>query len=59
MHHLLTPSEDDRPLYVALQAGLTDLAVAYLKEPRIAERLTAIWIGGGAYPNGGRRACRP
>ena len=48
--------EDDRPLYVALQAGLTDLAVAYLKEPRIAERLTAIWIGGGAYPNGGRES---
>ena len=45
--------EDDRPLYIALQAGLTDLAIAYLKEPRIAERLTAIWIGGGAYPVGG------
>ena len=32
---------------------LTDLASAYLIEPRIAGRLTAIWIGGGRYPNGG------
>ena len=45
----------EEPLYLALQGTLTDLAVAYLCEPRIAERITAaIWIGGGAYPNGGR-----
>lgn len=29
------------------------MARAYLMEPRIADRLTAIWIGGGAYPEGG------
>lgn len=46
--------ECEEPLYIALQAGLTDLAAAYLTEPRIAERITAaIWIGGGAYPAGG------
>ena len=32
---------------------LTDIASAYLMEPRIAKRLTVIWIGGGLYPDGG------
>lgn len=45
--------EDDRPLYVIFLGAITDLACAYLMEPRIAKRLTAIWIGGGRYPNGG------
>lgn len=41
------------PLYIALQGGLTDLAIAYLKEPAIASHIAAaIWIGGGAYPDG-------
>lgn len=44
--------EDDRPLYVACLGAITDLACAYLKEPKIADRLTAIWIGGGTYPHG-------
>lgn len=44
---------DDRPLYVLFLGTLTDLASAYLMEPRIAKRMTAIWIGGGRYPNGG------
>lgn len=44
--------EDSRPLYVAFLGGITDLAIAYLKEPKIADKLTAIWIGGGAYPVG-------
>lgn len=49
--------EEDSPLYIALQGTLTDLAVAYLTKPEIAERITAaIWIGGGAYPNGGRES---
>ncbi|HEY0188396.1 MAG TPA: hypothetical protein VGC67_12975 [Cellulomonas sp.] len=30
--------------------GLTDLASAYLLEPRIADRLTVIWIGGPEDP---------
>lgn len=46
--------EDDRPLFVCHQGAVTNLACAYLMEPKIAERLTVIWIGGGAYPTGGR-----
>ncbi|MFS0722820.1 nucleoside hydrolase [Paenibacillus sp. 1P07SE] len=45
--------EDDTPLYAIFLGTLTDLAAAYLHEPRIADRLTVIWIGGGAYPEGG------
>ena len=36
--------EDTRPLFVLLLGPLTDLASAYLQEPRIAGRLTAIWM---------------
>jgi inosine-uridine nucleoside N-ribohydrolase len=39
------------PLFATFGAGLTELASAYLIEPRIAERLTAIWIGGPEYPD--------
>ncbi len=46
--------DTDVPLYVTFLGPLTDLACAYLMEPRIAGRLTAIWIGGGVYPCGGR-----
>jgi hypothetical protein len=46
--------DDPNPLYVTFLGPLTDLASAYLMEPRIAGRLTAIWIGGGRYPAGGR-----
>lgn len=46
--------EDPRPLYIGLQGSLTDLASAILMEPRICGRMTAIWIGGGAYPQGGQ-----
>lgn len=44
---------DDRPLFVLLLGPLTDLASALLMEPRIANRVTAVWIGGGLYPAGG------
>ena len=44
--------EDSRHLYVTFLGPLTDLASAYLMEPAIAGRLTAIWIGGGTYPIG-------
>jgi inosine-uridine nucleoside N-ribohydrolase len=36
----------DTPLFVVCGASLTEIASAYLLEPRIAERLTVIWIGG-------------
>jgi len=45
--------DDKRPLYITFMGPITDLASAYLIEPRIAGRLTAIWIGGGRYPSGG------
>ena len=37
------------PLYIVCGAGLTDIASAWLMEPRIASRLTLIWIGGPEY----------
>ena len=45
--------EDDRPLFVIFLGPVTDIASAFLLEPRIAKRLTVIWIGGGQYPVGG------
>lgn len=47
--------DTDQPLYYLAGGGLTDLASAILTEPRIAERLTLVWIGGNehsglAYP---------
>lgn len=39
----------DTPLFYAAGAGLTELAAALRHEPRIAERLTLVWIGGNAY----------
>ena len=40
-------------LYVCFLGGITDMAVALRKCPEIAGNVTAIWIGGGAYPQGG------
>ncbi|WP_321436235.1 nucleoside hydrolase [uncultured Bacteroides sp.] len=37
------------PLYVVCGAGLTNIASAYLMEPRIANRITLVWIGGKEY----------
>ena len=46
---------DNRPLHVAFYGPLTDMASALLLEPKIADRnVIVIWIGGGAWPNGGR-----
>jgi purine nucleosidase len=44
-------SDSELPLFVTMGGGLTELASAYLLEPRIAERLTAVWIGGTEYPD--------
>jgi inosine-uridine nucleoside N-ribohydrolase len=43
--------DESLPLFVACGAGLTDLASALLLEPRIADRMTVVWIGGGEYPD--------
>lgn len=45
--------EDSRPLYIAAQGALTDVAAALNRCPEIAEKITVIWIGGQGYPNGG------
>ena len=45
--------DDPHPLFIACQGAITDLASAILMEPKICERMTAIWIGGGMYPEGG------
>lgn len=41
--------DTDLPLVMACGGGLTTLASAYLIEPRIAERLTLVWLGGISY----------
>lgn len=45
--------DDERSLYIGMQGAITDLASAILTEPRICDRMTCIWIGGGDYPAGG------
>ncbi len=45
--------DDKRPLYIACLGSITDLASAIIMEPAISKRMTAIWIGGGTYPEGG------
>lgn len=44
--------DDDKPLFAVFLGTLTDLASAYIAEPRIAERLNVVWIGGGVWPIG-------
>ena len=45
--------DDPRPLYVACQGALTDVAAALNRCPAIASRLTVVWSGGFPYPCGG------
>ena len=45
--------DDERPLYIACQGAITDVASALLMQPEIAKRMTVIWVGGGDYPAGG------
>ncbi len=45
--------DDPRPLYVTFQGPITDMAAAYMANPEIVGRCTAIWIGGGSWPEGG------
>ena len=45
--------DDPHPLFVACQGAVTDIASALLMKPEIAARMTVVWIGGGAYPEGG------
>ncbi|MBC2664806.1 nucleoside hydrolase [Novosphingobium flavum] len=50
------------PLIYASGAGLTDLALAWLTDPRIGRRIKLIWIGGNSHPglgNPGTKAGGP
>jgi hypothetical protein len=38
--------DTNQPLFVVCGASLTEIASAWLIEPRIAEKLTLVWIGG-------------
>ena len=42
--------DTDLPLFVVCGGSLTQMASAWLIEPRIAEHLTVVWIGGAEYP---------
>jgi len=46
-------SGDKRPLFCIFLGPITDMASALLEEPRIAGKVTAVWIGGGPWPRGG------
>ena len=46
-------ADSSLPLYVLFMGPLTDMASALLTEPRIAGRMTCVWIGGDHYPSGG------
>lgn len=37
------------PLFIVCGAGLTEVASAYLMEPKIADRIILVWIGGPEY----------
>ncbi len=41
--------DTDIPLFYCAGGGLTALATALLHEPRVAQRLTLVWIGGPGY----------
>lgn len=45
--------DDKLPLIFTCGGPLTNLAAALRLEPKIAERMSVIWIGGGKYPAGG------
>jgi purine nucleosidase len=44
--HEAMRDDSDLPLFVVCGAGLTTIASAWLIEPKIADRLTVVWIGG-------------
>ena len=43
-------SDTRTPLFYAAGAGLTELALAWLAEPKIGRRLRLVWIGGEEHP---------
>ncbi len=45
--------KDVRPLFVLCQGALTNLAQAIMYDPKISDKLVAIFVGGVHYPRGG------
>ncbi len=43
----------DEKVHVAYLGPLTDMASAYLMEPKIVDNTVTLWIGGGWWPTGG------
>lgn len=43
---------DPRPLYIAVQGAMTNVAAALNQAPDIAAHITVLWNGGGPYPQG-------
>lgn len=44
--------KDRRPLFIAVQGAMTNVAAALNKAPDIADKITVLWNGGGPYPQG-------
>lgn len=42
-------ADPKNPLFILCGAGLTEVASAYLMEPRIADKVIVVWIGGPEY----------
>eukprot|EP00828_Plagiopyla_frontata_P011207 TRINITY_DN16172_c0_g1_i1.p3 TRINITY_DN16172_c0_g1~~TRINITY_DN16172_c0_g1_i1.p3 ORF type:complete len:102 (-),score=12.89 TRINITY_DN16172_c0_g1_i1:169-474(-) len=42
--------QDDRPLFILNMGAITNLASAYLMNSEIADKLLAVWVGGGHVP---------
>jgi len=42
-------ADEKNPLFVVCGAGLTEVASAYLIEPKIADKIVVVWIGGPEY----------
>lgn len=40
---------DDKPLYVVAIAAITNIASALLLEPKIADKIVIVWLGGHSY----------
>nr|WP_314491044.1 nucleoside hydrolase [uncultured Chryseobacterium sp.] len=43
-------ADKKNPLLLLCGAGLTEIASAYLMEPKIADKIIVVWIGGAEYP---------
>lgn len=42
-------ADEKNPLFIVCGAGLTEVASAYLMEPKIADKIIVVWIGGPEY----------